>query len=285
MIGAGEPALPGIALGHNDNIGFGFTIVNIDQMDLFVETLNPANPNQYRYKGEWRDMRVEHEALHVKGKPDENLTLQYTVHGPVLYTDAKANQAFALQWVGAEPGAAGYLAGLRLARANNWTEFRDAARYFKVPSENLVYADRQGNIGWIAAGEAPIRPHHNGVLPVPGESGMYDWNGYLTIDQHPQQYNPAQGLDRHGESQYPAARLPVLSGFELLAAIPLPTHRGGAGDAAETHGGELARAAAGHHQRRRAAVCGSSCEVAFELYGTCRGNGRGTRQMGWRTAG
>lgn len=193
VIGAGEPALPGIALGHNQNIGFGFTIVYIDQMDLFVETLNPANPDQYRYKGEWRSMRVEHEQLPVKDQAATDLAMRFTVHGPVLFTDANAHKAYALRWVGSEPGSAGYLAGLRLARAKDWTEFRDAAKYFKVPSENLVYADKQGNIGWIAAGEAPIRPNHNGVLPVPGESGKYDWTGYLTIDQHPQSYNPAQG--------------------------------------------------------------------------------------------
>ena len=193
VIGAGEPALPGIALGHNQNIGFGFTIVNIDQMDLFVETLNPANPSQYRYKDEWRNIEIEHQFIDVKGQDKADVILGYTIHGPILYTDAKTNKAFALKWVGAEPGAAGYLAGLRLARANNWNEFKAAAKYFKVPSENLVYADRQGNIGWIAAGEAPIRPNHNGVLPVPGESGKYDWAGYLSIDQHPQQYNPARG--------------------------------------------------------------------------------------------
>lgn len=193
VIGAGEPALPGIAIGHNENAGFGFTIVYIDQMDLFVETLNPANPDQYRYKGEWRKMELEHDSLTVKGQAPVDLTLRYTIHGPVLYMDEKAGKAYSLKWVGSDPGAAGYLPALRLARAKNWTEFHDAARYFKVPSENLNYADRQGNIGWIAAGETPIRPNHNGLLPVPGESGKYDWTGYLTLDQHPQSYNPPQG--------------------------------------------------------------------------------------------
>lgn len=193
VIGAGEPALPGIALGHNANIGFGFTIVYIDQMDLFVETLNPVNHEEYKYKGQWRKLEIEHEKLPVKGAAPADVTLRYSVHGPVLYVDEKEHKAYSLKWVGSEPGSAGYLAGLRLSRANNWQQFREAAKYFKVPSENLVYADRQGNIGWIAAGEAPIRPAHNGLLPVPGETGKYDWNGYLPISEHPQSYNPAQG--------------------------------------------------------------------------------------------
>ncbi|MGH9647572.1 MAG: penicillin acylase family protein, partial [Bryobacteraceae bacterium] len=127
VIGAGEPALPGVALGHNENIAFGFTIVGIDQQDLYVEKLNPDNPDEYRFGGEWKAMRVEHEPLLVKGqeKP-ESLELRFTVHGPVIYEDRDHQRAFALKWAGSEPGGAGYLAALSLGRASNWDEFRKA---------------------------------------------------------------------------------------------------------------------------------------------------------------
>lgn len=193
VIGAGEPALPGIALGHNDDIAFGFTIAGIDQMDLFVETLNPANPDEYRYMGAWRPMEIEREKLNVRGQAPVTIELRYTVHGPVLHLDRARRRAYALRWVGAEPGSAGYLAALRLCRARNWREFFEAARYYKVPSENLVYADRAGHIGWIAAGLAPIRRGHDGLLPVPGDSQQYEWNGWLRLEQHPQAFDPFEG--------------------------------------------------------------------------------------------
>jgi penicillin G amidase len=191
-IGAGEPALPGIALGHNEQIAFGFTIVGIDQQDLYVEKLNPENPVLYLNRGAWKPMQVEHENLAVKGQATQVLELHYTLHGPVLYEDPARHLAFALKWVGAEPGSAGYLAGLGLAQAHNWSQFKDAASYYKVPTENLVYADRDGNIGWIASGLAPVRKNWSGLLPVPGDEGKYEWSGFLSIDEHPIKFNPPE---------------------------------------------------------------------------------------------
>ncbi|HEY3743689.1 MAG TPA: penicillin acylase family protein [Bryobacteraceae bacterium] len=190
VIGAGEPALPGVALGHNQNIAFGFTIVGIDQQDLYVERINPDNSHEYMSKGKWIPFEVEHSLITVKGETEaRSVELEYTVHGPVLHKD-KAH-AYALKWVGADPGGAGYLPALRLARARNWREFRAGVEHYKVPSENLVYADRAGNIGWIAAGLAPIRqPGHSGLFPVPGDTGDYEWTGYLPLDKHPQLLNP-----------------------------------------------------------------------------------------------
>ena len=190
--GAGEPALPGIAVGHNDRIGFGFTIVGIDQADLYVETLKPEDPNEYLYKGQWRRMETEHEAIAVKGRHEPvAVTLEYTVHGPVIYKDRARHRAFALRWVGAEPGGAGYLAALSMARAHNWQEFLKAVERYKVPSENLVYADVDGNIGWQASGLAPIRRNWSGLLPVPGASGEYEWSGFRGLAEQPRLYNPA----------------------------------------------------------------------------------------------
>jgi penicillin amidase len=193
VIGAGEPALPGVAAGHNERVGFGFTIVGIDQQDLYVEEINPANPNEYRYRGKWEPMRVEREQIKVKGEAQlREVDLKFTTHGPVIYEDKAARRAYALRWVGSEPGTAGYLASLTLNRVQNWKEFLKAMERWKVPSENLVYADVYGNIGWVAAGMAPIRKGWSGLLPVPGAEGKYEWQGFLPVSELPQSFNPSK---------------------------------------------------------------------------------------------
>ena len=194
VIGAGEPALPGIAAGHNERVAFGFTIVGMDQQDLYVERLDPGDPTRYLYKGQWEPMRVERETIPVKGEPARVVELAFTRHGPVLHVDRARQRAYALRWVGSEPGTAGYLASLSLNTARNWEEFLAAADRWKVPSENLVYADVDGNIGWIAAGLAPVRPNWNGLLPVPGHEGRFEWSGFLGVADLPQAYNPAAGF-------------------------------------------------------------------------------------------
>ena len=202
VIGAGEPGLPGIALGHNGEIAFGFTIVGIDQQDLYVEKVNPNDHNQYLFKGAWQNFRVERELINVRGGgPDsagsgrseaEPFDLKFTEHGPVIYEDATRHRAYALKWVGELPGTAGYLPALALVRAKNWDEFQTAAASYKVPSENLIYADKRGNIGWIAAGLAPLRRGWDGLFPVPGDTGEYEWAGYLNAAEHPLEYDPGQ---------------------------------------------------------------------------------------------
>jgi len=193
VIGAGEPALPGVAAGHNERVGFGFTIVGIDQQDLYVEEINPANPNEYRYRGKWEPMRVEREQIKVKGEAQpREVELKFTTHGPVIYEDQERHRAYALRWVGSEPGTAGYLASLTLNRVQNWNEFLKAMERWKVPSENLVYADVDGNIGWLAAGMTPIRKGWSGLLPVPGAEGKYEWQGFLPVSELPQSFNPSK---------------------------------------------------------------------------------------------
>ncbi len=212
VIGAGEPTLPGVAAGHNDRVAFGFTIVGIDQQDIYVEEVNPDNPNEYKYRGKWERMRVERETIRVKGeqRPRE-IELKFTVHGPVIHEDKTRNRAYALKWVGSEPGTAGYLASLSLNRARNWDEFQKALERWKVPSENLIYADVDGNIGWAAAGMTPIRQGWHGLMPVPGAEGRYEWQGYLPMSKLPQVYNPSKHFIATANHNI----LPPDYGFEL----------------------------------------------------------------------
>ena len=190
-IGAGEPAQPGIALGHNERIGFGFTIVGIDQQDLYVEKVNPEDRDEYSYRNGWKKFEVERQTIDVKGSQPQTIDLRFTVHGPVIYEDTARHRAYALRWVGSEPGTAGYLAGLAVAQAQNWNEFLGAMERYKVPSENIVYADVDGNIGWQAAGMAPVRKGWPGILPVPGDTGEYEWAGFRRAADLPRKFNPA----------------------------------------------------------------------------------------------
>jgi len=190
VIGAGEPGLPGVALGHNQYIAWGFTIFGLDQHDLYVETLNPADRLQYKTSSGWERMRVEHERFVIRDHDSVQVDLKFTRHGPVLWEDGK--RALALRWVGSEPGTAGYLASLALDRARNWTDFEAAMARWKLPSENIVYADTQGNIGEYSTGLAPIRSW-TGLLPVPGD-GNYEWSGFVPNQALPHSFNPPAGF-------------------------------------------------------------------------------------------
>jgi penicillin amidase len=136
-------------------------------------------------------MREERETIRVRGAADVQVTLQFTKHGPVVWADGK--RALALRWVGAEPGTAGYLASLSVDRARNWQEFERAMPRWKVPPENIVYADRAGNIGEHSTGLAPRRTTFNGLLPVPA-TGQYEWAGFVPNAELPHSYNPAAGF-------------------------------------------------------------------------------------------
>ncbi len=210
VIGAGEPGLPGVALGHNQHIAWGFTIFGLDQHDLYVEQLNPAEPMQYKTPTGWKTMEARKEVFFVKGAAPQELTLKFTEHGPVLWEDGK--RALALKWVGSEPGTAGYLASLAIDRAENWNQFESAVARWKVPSENLVYADDHGNIGEHSAGLAPIRTW-TGLLPVPG-SGNYNWKGFIPSSDLPHSFNPQGGFIATANHKMIPDHYPYNVGFE-----------------------------------------------------------------------
>jgi penicillin amidase len=193
VIGGGEPILPGVSIGHNEHGAWGLTIYGQDAEDLYVYDTNPANANEYRYRGAWEPMRVITDTIPIEGEKPETVELKYTRHGPVLFEDRANRKAFALRAGWLEPGGAPYLASLRMNQARTWEEFREACSYNNMPSENMVWVDRQGNIGWQASGIQPIRRGWSGILPVPGD-GRYEWEGYLPITSLPHEVNPARGF-------------------------------------------------------------------------------------------
>ena len=193
VVGAGEPVLPGVSIGHNEYGAWGLTIFGNDSEDLYVYDTNPANPNEYRYRGSWEPMRVIKDTIPVKGEAAVAVEYKYTRHGPVLFEDTARRKAYALRAAWMEVGSAPYLASLRMGQARTWEEFREACGYNRIPAENMVWADREGNIGYQAAGIQPLRRNWSGLLPVPGD-GRYEWDGYLPITALPNAHNPRSGF-------------------------------------------------------------------------------------------
>ncbi|MGE8616390.1 MAG: penicillin acylase family protein, partial [Achromobacter spanius] len=186
----------GVSMGHNDRIAFGLTIFAFgDEEDLYVYDTNPANPNEYRYQGGWEKMRQMDETIPVRGEAAAVRQLKFTRHGPVIHEDPVRRKAYALRAAYLEyPGTAAYLASLRLNQAQNWNEFVAGMEKHYTPSENMVYADVDGNIGWFGGSIAPIRPRNDwsGMLPVPG-NGDFEWRGVLPGSALPRAYNPPEG--------------------------------------------------------------------------------------------
>ncbi len=193
VIGGGEPSLPGVSIGHNESGAWGLTIFGTDSEDLYVYDTNPDNPSQYKYAGGWESMTVIRESIPVKGAQPAQVELKYTRHGPVVFEDKPHHKAYAVRAAWLEIGGAPYLASLRMDQARSWQEFRDACAYSRIPAENMVWADRDGNIGYQAVGIAPQRPNWSGLLPVPGD-GRYEWDGFLPIKALPHVENPEKGF-------------------------------------------------------------------------------------------
>jgi penicillin amidase len=193
VIGAGEPFLPGISIGHNGTIAFGLTRFYMDQEDLYVYETNPAAADEYRYRGRWEPMTIVTETIRVKGEAaPRTVTNKFTRHGPVLVSDPAKQRAYALRAAWLEPGMAPYFGSMDYMRARNWEQFQAAMNRWGAPGENQVYADTSGNIGWIPGGLTPIRPNWDGLTPVPGD-GRYEWSGYRNGDELPWELNPQRG--------------------------------------------------------------------------------------------
>ena len=191
VIGGGEPEIPGISIGHNGYGAWGLTVFRTDAEDLYVYNLNPNNPSEYFHNGKWEKFEVIKETIPIKDKDDKEVELYYSVHGPVTFIDKKRNKAYAVKCGWLEIGGSPYLASLRMDQSKSWEEFRDACNYSNIPGENMVWADKDGNIGWQSVGIAPIRNTHSGLVPVMGD-GNYEWDGYLPIIDKPSKFNPEE---------------------------------------------------------------------------------------------
>lgn len=193
VIGAGEPVIPGVSIGHNEHGAWGLTIFSTDNEDLKVYDIDPENSERYRYQGEWLSMKSIQDTIRVKGIKDQIVTHRYTIHGPVTFIDEELDKAVAVECAWLEPGSAPYLSSLQMDQSKTWEEFRDACTYNQIPAENMVWADKNGNIGWQAAAITPIRRGFSGLVATMGD-GRYEWDGYLPVTELPSAFNPESGF-------------------------------------------------------------------------------------------
>ncbi|WP_238807813.1 penicillin acylase family protein [Emticicia aquatica] len=224
VIGGGEPTLPGVSIGHNEYGAWGLTIFETDNEDLYVYETNPKNPNQYKYKGIWENIKVISDTIKVKGQAPKIVQLKYTRHGPVVFQDIKNNHLYAVRAGWQEVGCAPYLASLRMNQAKSWEEFRKACTFSRIPGENMIWADKKGHIGWQAVGISPIRKNWSGLVPVTGD-GRYEWGGYLPIESLPNKFDPSEGFVVTANNNLTPANFPNRNAIGWRWAHPVRANR------------------------------------------------------------
>ncbi|HLW90421.1 MAG TPA: penicillin acylase family protein [Roseiarcus sp.] len=199
--GASLPGSPIVVLGQNDHIAWGSTNTGSDVQDLFVETVDPSDPSRYMTPDGPRPFETHDETIHVKGAPDVVIKIRATRHGPVMSdvdsrmaSLAGAGKVMALAYSGLGDHDTTVEAFLRLNRAKDWNEFRDALKLWQTPEQNLTFADTAGNIAFISPGLLPIRKSGDGLVPADGASGANDWVGFAPFDKMPQVLNPSAGF-------------------------------------------------------------------------------------------
>ena len=198
VAGVTAPGGPGVIIGHNDRIAWGMTNVGPDVQDLYEEKFDPDNAKRYLTPAGWRDADVRHEEIKVrKGFTDsatDTVTLDVTVtqHGPIIFE--KAGKRYALRWTALDPILNTADSAYLINRARNWKEFSAALESFKAPTQNIVYADTAGHIGYHAAGVIPIRRSGDGSVPYDGSTDAGDWVKYIPIKNLPTLYDPPSGI-------------------------------------------------------------------------------------------
>ena len=199
--GATVAGTPIVLLGQNDRIAWGVTSAYTDVQDLFVETIDPTDPNRYLTPDGPQPFTTRSETIHVKGAPDVTLQVRATRHGPVI-SDVSADlaalagpgKAMALAFTGLGGADTSAEAFLKVNAAGNWDDFLAALRLYQTPTQNLVYADAAGDIGFISPGLVPLRKSGDGLTPADGAAGDKDWTGTIPFEQWPQIHNPATGF-------------------------------------------------------------------------------------------
>jgi penicillin amidase len=196
VVGFSFPGVPLAIIGHNQRIAWGVTDFPADVQDYYIEKVDdPANPTRYEFEGRWRDVQTLREVIEVRGGDPVTEEIRLTQHGPLMNTIRDAlrdTEPLALRWT-LNDGTALFDAIRRLNLAGDWDAFRDALSGWQLPVQHFVYADVDGNIGYQTAGKLPLRgPDHQGLLPMPGWNGAYEWRGYLPFDQLYSVLNPAE---------------------------------------------------------------------------------------------
>jgi penicillin amidase len=198
VAGVVMPGLPGVIIGHNDRVAWGFTNVGPDVQDLYVEKFNPDNPKQYQTPSGWQDAVIRHEQIKVRkgiGSSEyDTVTHDVTVtrHGPIIFQgDGKR---YALRWTALDPAKNNPAATHIINRVRNWKEFNTALESFTAPTQNIVYADVDGHIGYHAAGIVPIRKSGDGSVPYDGSTDAGEWTSYIPISKLPTSYDPPSGI-------------------------------------------------------------------------------------------
>ncbi len=193
--GFAVPGVPGIPIGQNRHVAWGITNVMVDDVDFYVEKINPNNPRQYWYKDQWEDMKVKVETIRIKGKDPVKTEILLTRHGPVVTGagDSSKERLISARWAFAD-GLQPVQAGALLIKAKDVEEVKEALRYWELPGQNFVFADTNGNIGFWCCATVPIRVKGDGLLPVPGWTGEYEWKGYVPFEERPHLINPKEGF-------------------------------------------------------------------------------------------
>ena len=191
------PGMPIPIIGQNENAAWGFTNIMIDDMDFFIEKINPNNPNQYKHDNSWKEITIRKETIKLKSGSDTTITVRSTHHGPII-TDIhgslkNSKKQISMTWSGH------FMSDelptlIKMATIKNWDDFSDAVKTFSVPGQNIIYADINGNIGWRPAVKIPIRKNAKNLLPRPGEDSAYDWNGFVPFNEMPFLLNPKKGF-------------------------------------------------------------------------------------------
>lgn len=189
--------VPGIILGHNEDIAWGVTNVGPDVQDLYIEQPNPDDSTEFLYEGEWEKAEVRDETILVKGEEAVPFEVIVTRHGPIvsdiLYKEEDPNALFSMQWTALQPTKE-LEAILNINKATNWESFEKGLEDFHAPAQNFVFAAQDGTIAYKANGRIPIRKKGDGQLPVPGDSAEYGWDGYVPYDELPHVVNPQEGF-------------------------------------------------------------------------------------------
>ncbi|WDE02355.1 penicillin acylase family protein [Thalassomonas actiniarum] len=220
VTGATYPGAPIVLMGQNESIAWGTTNMLADAQDLYVVRTNDLNEDQYKVDGQWLDMEVEEELIHVKSDFPQFLTdpippvkwqVRSTRHGPLI-SDAigRSERPLALRWSALDEQDKTFQSFLDINYADDWTSFKSAFEGYAAPALNFIYADNKGDIGLFAAGNIPIRHHSNGRIPVPGWNSKYEWDGYIPTDSLPHILNPEQGYIANANNKNHTADYPYL---------------------------------------------------------------------------